>query len=44
VVNFEPKRIAGFMSAVLVLGMNDLDGNVVLVRPQYPVPNGTRLF
>jgi len=38
------KRIAGFMSAVLVLGMNDLDGNVVLVRPQYPVPNGTRLF
>ncbi len=44
VVNFEPKRIAGFMSEVLVLGMNDLDGNVVLVRPQYPGPNGTRLY
>lgn len=44
VVNFAPKRIAGFTSEVLVLGMNDLEGNVVLVRPQYPVPNGTRLY
>ena len=44
VVNFEPKRIAGFMSEVLVLGMNDPEGFVVLVRPQYTVPNGTRLY
>jgi tRNA-binding protein len=44
VINFAPKRIAGFMSDVLVLGMNDPDGNVVLVRPQYPVPNGSRLY
>ena len=44
VVNFPPKRIAGFMSEVLVLGMNDRDGNVVLVRPQFGVPDGARLY
>jgi tRNA-binding protein len=44
VVNLEPKRIAGWLSEVLVLGMNDADGNVVLVRPQFPVTNGARLY
>ena len=44
VVNFPPKRIAGFESQVLVLGMNDADGNVVLVRPTFPVPDGERLY
>jgi tRNA-binding protein len=44
VVNFAPKRIAGFTSEVLTLGMNDADGYVVLVRPQFAVPNGTRLY
>ena len=44
VVNFAPKRIAGFLSEVLTLGMNDADGNVVLIRPQFPVPNGSRLY
>ena len=44
VVNFPPKRIAGFESQVLVLGMDDEHGHVVLVAPDMPVPNGRRLY
>ncbi|MBV8297960.1 MAG: tRNA-binding protein [Candidatus Eremiobacteraeota bacterium] len=44
VVNFPPKRIAGFESQVLVLGMDDENGHVVLVAPDAPVPNGRRLY
>lgn len=43
VVNFPPKQIGKFMSEVLVLGFADAAGNVVLVRPDKPVPNGSRL-
>jgi tRNA-binding protein len=44
VVNFAPRRIAGFMSEVLVLGMPDEAGAVVLLRPDQGVPNGGRMF
>jgi len=44
VVNFPPKRIAGFPSEVLVLGVPDENGDTVLLRPQHPVPNGVRVY
>src|SRR5690606_9313060 len=41
VVNFPPRRIAGFNSEVLVLGGIPEEGDVVLLRPDETVPNGT---
>ena len=43
VVNFPPRQIGKFMSEVLVLGMPDADGEVVLVGPDQEVPLGGRL-
>jgi tRNA-binding protein len=44
VVNFPPKQIANIVSEVLVTGFPDEDNNVVLCRPDKPVPNGSKLF
>lgn len=44
VVNFPARRIAGFSSEVLTLGLPDEKGNVVLVAPTHDVPLGGQLF
>jgi tRNA-binding protein len=44
VVNFPPKQIGKFMSEVLVLGFPDAAGEVVMIAPDRPVPNGGRLY
>lgn len=44
VVNFAPKRIAGFESQVLVCGFDRAPGEVVLAEPGMRIPNGSRLY
>lgn len=44
VVNFSPRQIGKFMSEVLTLGFPDEQGEVVLIGPTLPVPNGGKLF
>src|SRR5436305_13862741 len=43
VVNFPPKRIAGFPSEVLVLGAMDERKGVVLLEPEDEVELGSRI-
>ena len=44
VVNFLPRQIGKVMSEVLVLGVPDAKGAVVLMRPDMDIPAGGRLF
>ena len=43
VVNFKPKQIGRFISEVLVLGVSDVAGAIVLLAPDRTVPNGGRM-
>ena len=44
VVNLAPRKVAGFESQVLVLGLPDENGDVVLLRPDLKVPDGGRVY
>ncbi|MFZ1468175.1 MAG: tRNA-binding protein [Paracoccaceae bacterium] len=44
VVNFPPRQIGPVMSEVLVLGVPDEAGEVVLLAPGHDVPLGGRMF
>lgn len=44
VTNFAPRQIGKFMSEVLVLGVPDADGEVVLLTPDHAVPLGGRVY
>ena len=43
VVNFPPRQIGPFVSEVLVLGVSDAQGRVILLRPDVDVPLGERM-
>jgi tRNA-binding protein len=43
VVNFPPRQIGKFMSEVLVLGLMDEAGGIVLLSPDQNVPLGERM-
>ena len=44
VTNFPPRQIGKFMSEVLVTGLPDENGNVVLAQPERKIPNGGKLY
>lgn len=44
VVNFPPRQVGKFMSEVLVLGLPDEHGEVVLLQPEREVPAGGRMY
>jgi tRNA-binding protein len=44
VVNFPSRQIGPFLSEVLTLGLPDENGEVVLIKPDFKLPDGGRLF
>ena len=43
IVNFKPRQIANFMSEVLVIGVYNTEGKVVLLRPSKVTKNGEQV-
>jgi len=43
VINFPPKNIAGYISEFLILGIYDNGGEVILLRPDRTVDNGSEI-
>lgn len=43
VVNFPPRQIGPFMSECLTLGLSDANGDIVLIGPKTPVPDGGKM-
>ena len=44
VVNLGTRRVAGFRSDCLVLGLNNADGGVIHLTPERRVPDGNRVY
>ena len=44
IVNFPPRQIGPFTSEVLTLGLPCENGEVVLLRPDFKVPDGGRVY
>ena len=44
IVNFKPRQIANFLSEVLVLGVYNQEGKVVLLAPTKSIKNGTQVL
>ncbi len=44
VVNLPPRQIGPMVSEVLTLGLPDENGEVVLIKPDFKLPDGGRLY
>ena len=43
VVNFPPRQIGPVLSEILVLGVSDAAGDIILLAPDQSAPNGSRM-
>ncbi|MCG1036268.1 tRNA-binding protein [Polaribacter sargassicola] len=43
IINFKPRQIANFMSEILVIGVYNTEGKVVLLQPSKNIKNGEQV-